>query len=341
MPTDNTASTLVRILDMLRSLPRAGSGATADELLKKLQEKGYEVQKRTIERDLKTLRQAFGAYIKCNDKSKPYGWRWHDDAEFEVVAMSVTEALSLQAIDEAIKPLLPASVLASLKPRFKQARTLLTDLSPKNKHASWAQKVRSVQPGLPMRPPHIEANVLAVVQECLLSDECIKVQYQSAGSDAPKERLLHPLALVQRGPVTYLIAMTNDYVVPFLYAVHRIQQAERTYLSARTLPGFDIDQYIAEGHLQFGDQEATGEEIKLEAIVADGLMKILMETPISADQELNEKNGRWWVKATLRDTRQLQWWVLSQGASIEVRSPKSLRIRVGESLRLAAALYTE
>ncbi len=341
MPAESVAVTLVRVLEMLRSLPRTGSGITADELLSLLQEKGYDIQKRTVERDLKTLHEAFDAYIKCNNKSKPYGWRWHDDAEFQIVTMSVTEALSLQAIDEAIKPLLPASVLASLRPRFNQARTTLAELASKNKNASWAKKVRSVQPGMPMQPPTIDPAILATVQECLLNDERLNVKYQSAGSSEARERSLHPLALVQRGPVTYLVAMTNDYESPFLYAVHRIKEATRSYLPARALPGFDIDRFIAEGHLQFGGAEENGEEILLEANIVEWLMNILKETPISDDQQLLEVAGGWQLKATVRDTRQLLWWILSQGAAIEVLAPLALRQRVGVVLRTAAERYSD
>lgn len=339
MPTESIDKTLVRVLEMMRCLPRHGSGASAEEILKMLQERGYQVQKRTIERDLKTLHQAFDAYIKCNDKARPYGWRWQDNAEFDVVSMSVTDALSLHAIDEAIKHLLPASVLASLQPRFKQARTTLAELAGKNKHANWAKKVRSVEPGMPMQPPQVDAGILNTVQECLLSDEYIRLHYQKPGEPEPGERLLQPLALVQRGPTTYLVAIRHDEDAIKIYAVHRIRSAERSYLPADKCLDFDIDEYIAEGHLQFGDSRASGKEIKLKARIADWLMNILNETPLSADQQLTRESDQCWVEARVRDTSQLQWWILSLGSAMEVTEPQELRERIAKTVRATARIY--
>ena len=340
MSSTSAARTLIRILEMMRCLPRTGSGISSAELQQKLEDRGFQVEKRTVERDLKTLHEAFSAHIRCNDKSRPFGWRWHDNTDFEVVTMSITEAVSLQAIDETIKPLLPASVLASLNPRFTQARKLLNELAQNNPQASWARKVRNVQPGMPMLPPQIDPEVLATVQTCLLADECIQVGYQSADSDAPRQRLLHPLALVQRGPMTYLVAVADGKPDPFLYAVHRIRSAERSYLPARAFPDFDIDHYIAEGHLHFGDTQASGEAITLEARLDKWLMKILAESPLSADQTLNPQGEHWHLQCTVRDTRQLLWWILSQGPAIKILGPAPLRKRVAAALASASAHYT-
>jgi predicted DNA-binding transcriptional regulator YafY len=324
---------------MLRCLPRTGSGISTPDLHKMLLAKGYQVEKRTVERDLRSLKDTFDAYIKCNDKSKPFGWRWQDDTDFQVVGISMAEALSLQTIGDAIKPLFPASVFASLEPRIRQARAILDELAPKNRHAAWAKKIRSVQPSLPMLAPQIDAEALLVVQEALLNDECIKAQYQSAGRNEPREILLHPLALVQRGPVTYLVARASEHAEARLYAMHRFSSAERTYEAATPPDDFDIDQYIAEGNLQFGNSQATGTEIRFEAKVADWLMQILKETPLSVDQKFIPSGDEWRVKATVRDTFQLQWWILAQGPALEVVAPKALRQRVGEEVHAMAARY--
>ena len=47
-------------------------------------------------------------------------------------------------------------------------------------------------------------------------------------SDAKiKEYIFHPQGLSQRGPVTYLAVMTNDYEGPLFYALHRMQTAQK------------------------------------------------------------------------------------------------------------------
>lgn len=44
------------------------------------------------------------------------------------------------------------------------------------------------------------------------------------GAKAASTYHLHPLALVVRGPVTYLVATASDYPDVRLYALHRIQR---------------------------------------------------------------------------------------------------------------------
>ena len=89
------------------------------------------------------------------------------------------------------------------------------------------------------------------------------------------------------------------------------------------------------GALQFGN----GETIRMEARVKDWLARILEETPLSADQtqERDDEGGR--VVATVLNTPQLHWWILSQGAGIEVLAPPSLRTAIADKLAEAAGVY--
>ena len=109
------------------------------------------------------------------------------------------------------------------------------------------------------------------------------------------------------------------------------RQATRTYNPARRPENFDLDGYIASGAMQFGD----GQELALMARVTDNLARILSETPLSSDQTL--KNGV--LGATVKNTQQLKWWLLSQGADIQVTGPEALVDWIKESLAEALAPY--
>ncbi|MNJ68943.1 hypothetical protein D3C77_652380 [compost metagenome] len=45
------------------------------------------------------------------------------------------------------------------------------------------------------------------------------------------------------------------------------------------------------------------------------------------------------LSATVTDTWQLRWWVLSLGDAFVVQEPAALRQQVGDALRRAAAAY--
>jgi len=74
VPYDKTRRTLARQWELLKLLPTRGVGKTAKELSEALNEAGFKVSKRQVERDLGELLEAFA--LDCNNASIPYGWRW-------------------------------------------------------------------------------------------------------------------------------------------------------------------------------------------------------------------------------------------------------------------------
>lgn len=331
MPSNKTRNTLARQWELLKLLPTRGAGKTAKEIADALAEAGFVVSKRQVERDLLDLQEVFG--LECNDTSIPYGWRW-GYAPVELPGVTLAEALSLQIVEETLKPLLPGSVLRAVQPRFVQAKAKLAALAEQNPAAAWADKVMAVPPALPMLPPVVDEDLLELVQTTLLNNEQIEVTYQGF-SDEPKALRLHPLGLVVRGAVTYLVATAFDYADVRLYALHRFQSAGRTYESAKRPKSFKLAQYVDEGALQFG----KGQVLKLVARIDESLAKHLTETPLSANQKIKPLDGGFELSASVVDSWQLHWWILSQGGAIEVLSPPALRERIVSSLQAALNLY--
>lgn len=331
MPSNKTRNTLARQWELLKLLPTRGAGKTAKDIADTLAEAGFTVSKRQVERDLLDLQEVFG--LECNDASIPYGWRW-GAAPIELPGVTLAEALSLQIVEDTLKPLLPASVLRTMQPKFAQAKSKLAALSAQNKSAQWADKVCAVPPGLPMTPPMVDEEILETVQSALLENEQVEVIYLPFSND-PKTLRLHPLGLVVRGSVTYLVASAFDYADVRLYALHRVQSAARTYEPAKRPRGFQLSQYVDEGALQFG----KGGVLKLVAIIDDVLAKYLTETPLSPNQKIKSVGECYELTASVVDSWQLHWWVLSQGSAIQIVSPAVLRDRVVSSLKEALRLY--
>lgn len=110
----------------------------------------------------------------------------------------------------------------------------------------------TLEPCVPMLAPVIAEQVLEEIQTALLLDEQIAASYQGM-SEMVLELRLHPLGLVTRGSVVYLVATANDYSDIRLYALHRFQNVIRTFEKIKPLKGFSLEQYIEEGALQFGN----------------------------------------------------------------------------------------
>ena len=73
------ASTIVRQWHLLTLLPKGPRRIDTATLEARLRERGVLVHRRTIQRDLLELAIVFP--IVADERSKPYGWRWADDAE--------------------------------------------------------------------------------------------------------------------------------------------------------------------------------------------------------------------------------------------------------------------
>lgn len=333
MPADRKRNTLARQWELLKLLPSHGAGKTTRELTEDLADAGFAVSKRQTERDLNDLSEIFP--IECNNAGIPYGWRWVRGAYVDLPGITLAEALSLHIVEDSLKPLLPSAVLDTMAPRFQQAADKLLALVNKTPLARWKDKVRVVTPTLPLLPPRVVPEVLISVQSALLNGKQLQVNYRSAEDDAPSSLNLHPLAIVQRGPVTYLVATAFQYQDVRLYALQRIQEAEVLSEKVQQSAGFDLDRYLSEGALQFGEPKS----ISIKLRVDDGLARTLSETQLSEDQLISQEGDITYVQATVIDSWQLHWWILSQGESVEVLKPIELREEISSRIKAASQLY--
>ncbi len=334
MPSNKTRNSLARQWELLKLLPTRTEGKTAKQLAEGLIEAGYEISKRQVERDLLDLQEFFG--LECDDDQMPYKWRWSFDRPADLPAITLAEALSLVVVEDTLKPLLPLSVQRALQAKFSQARSQLAMMSKKSSTARWAGKVKTVPTTLPLLPPLISEEILEVIQNALLLDEQIEATYQGM-SDKVIELRLHPLAMVTRGSVVYLVATAKEFSDVRLYALHRFKAATRTFEKLKSLKGFSLDKFIDDGALQFGE----GGEIELLAILSDELARLLSETPISGDQTLKARGGKWHLKGTVLDSWQLRWWILSHGPGIQILKPTPLAKEIEKTLKAAVAQYSK
>lgn len=139
---------------------------------------------------------------------------------------------------------------------------------------------------------------------------------------------MHPLAIVQRGALIYLVCMFADYDDVRTLVLHRVQQADLVHAAARVKPGFDLDAYIASE--QFGFR--TGDPITLRATFSRVAGEHLYETALSEDQTLTVgEGGCIELRATIVSTRSLVWWLRGFGDGVIVHEPAELRAEIRET----------
>jgi predicted DNA-binding transcriptional regulator YafY len=330
-----TPETLLRQWQTLRLIPRYPNRITAGELCGRLGAEGFGVGKRTVERDLLSLALIFP--LMSDERSKPYGWSWQKDAPaFDLPGLSNSEAITLLLAKEHLHTLLPASFFNQLKPYFSLSEQKLCTLKGKTGMADWQSKVRVIPSSQPLISPKIDERVQEILHEALLHDLQCDLSYQKRGATEPESYPVHPLGLVQRGQVMYLVCTIKAYPNVRLLAMHRIRFAQLLKTPVSRPPDFDIDEYLASGALGWFPKE----DIRLGAVFSPEVSMHLEESPLSEDQVLTDlPDGRTKLSATVRETLQLHWWLQGFGDLVEVLEPKELRKKLAKSFRNQAELY--
>lgn len=335
LPANSTRLTLTRQWELLKLIPNRGPGATAHELQNRLRDAGHNSTKRTIERNLVELSRIFP--LQCNDKSTPYGWYWAPGSSVELPSISLGEALILGLVEDRIRPLIPTFMLETLEARFNHARQKLEAMNKENPSARWLDKVSSVQPELRLVPPEIRRDVLEAIQQALMDDTQLNCRYYSAHKNQFHNFTLNPLGLVQRGQITYLIATAEPFDDTRQFGLHRFVEANSLANTCYKPDGFNLRNYVASGAMQFGMHG----KIQLKAWVSQGLARLLQETPISNDMLLVEEDEGSSVTATVNDSWELKWWILSHAGSIQIQQPQELRAEIYQRLQTALGLHSQ
>lgn len=326
----NVRDTLFRYLTLLQLIPRSPGRIATPVLLEKLRERGFRVDTRSLQRDLRD-KLALHFPLICDDTQKPF--RWYFDRQFQsnLPALDLPRALTLVLAEEHLKGLLPPVVIDQLSPQFADAHRILDDLSD-NGLSQWTQRVRALPNGKALMPAPIDTSVWQCVAEALLENKAIEVRYLSRSRKDYKTLTLHPQGIVSRHSVTYVVATVDKYSDLRQFALHRIQQATISQMPWREVPGFDLDTYIADG--AFGYRQSH-DDIHLIANVSPQVAWLLTETPLAHEQALESLPHSDWQRLSVKlpDDQQTLWWLKGMGANVEVLNPSTWREEIRDDAR--------
>jgi len=324
------------ILKILNRYPRI---LTISRIRNKLSDENINVSIRTLQRDMFTLGRLFSIdNHKYEDNS--IGWCWSKDAPVLTISgLSMNQALSFSLIKKFLSPLIPSVTLSELAPFFEQAERTLTAIN-KNSLLEWPNKIAVVQPTQPLLPLNVDPEIQNIVSAALLTDKQLDVTYRHS-SGVESDYLLNPLGLVLRSGISYLVASKNDIGNLGIFVLHRIKRFKMTEDDVVRPEGFDLQEYINEGHMGFNLTGANPfEPIQLKVIFDEISVKHLYETKLSEDQKIKELgDGNFEVTATVQETEQLFWWLLSFGFRVEVLEPLELRKKMADSVQVLAKKY--
>lgn len=332
------SQTLQRQWMMLKYIPRLPDKVDAARIKAHLDENGYYISKRSIERDLKAISEDGIFPIEKDGRNKPYGWYWPKNCKpIDIPGMDSLTALSYVLIEQHIRDILPVSIAAGLDPYFSHARAVLKGGSGASKLSYLPEKIRLLDRGPMRKPPEVAGEITEAVHQALLHGQKISVKYLPSAKDEHESYEINPLGLVFKGRVPYLVCTLLGQSDIKQLPLHRFSQANLLSEKLVIPDGFNLDEYINRGEFSYllGDKQ-----IRFKAIISDYLVRHLSEEPLSEDQKIvRGKDGRYTLSASIEDSHELRWWILSFGSSIEVEKPESLRKEISETANDMCKLY--
>lgn len=308
--------TLNRLLTLAQLIPHQPKRISTTSLYEKLSARGHHIDTRTLQRDLERLSHAFP--VLCDDTQKPYQWSLNTNLKLQ--DLDTRTALALHLAEPQVRNQLPQSVIDELQPLFSAARQQLNNLQ-HNKLANWADRVRTIPNGKTLLSAAIKPDIWQQVTAALLSQQQLQVNYLSRTKGDHKQLQLHPIAMVARTSIAYLIATVGDYSDPRHFALHRIDSAQRLETPAQQPPDFNLDTYIANGAFALRQHPET---VELIADIHPQQAWLLTETPLSLQQELTSLPDSDWFRlhAIVPLDQETLWWIFGLNNRIRVHAPQ-------------------
>jgi predicted DNA-binding transcriptional regulator YafY len=267
----------------------------------------------------------------CNGDKR--GWAIAKDyANQSLPVMEPSAALTMLMAMQHLELLLPKEVVSNIQPYVEEAKITLQALG-KNAYKAWQDKTRII-PNSPLLPSKIEDETIQVIYEGLLKNKKIKAIY-----NGKPDQTITPLGIVQRGNQFYLICTFANFTDIRITALQRYSAVSLLNEGFKPNKDFDLDEYINSGEMAWPWDE--NKNIKLQIEANPRTANYLSEFPLSLDQKISPSKDTNWQKisASVLDSHELRWWLLSQGDAIKIIKPIKLQKWLIETIDNTKDLY--
>jgi predicted DNA-binding transcriptional regulator YafY len=332
----NTADTLIRQWNMLRSIPRSPARSSTADIRNHLLSQGFDASTRTVQRDLDTLSATF-AYTSENHGKALY-WYWPKETKsLDLPGMDLPTALTFQLAERHLNNLLPPQAMELLSPWFGRADELLAATN-ESAYGGWQRKVAVISQGPKLQSPQVNADAQDAVYNGLLHSRKLTIDYRPRYKPAT-QYTVSPLGIVLRSGVTYLVCSMGKDEYRIHLALHRMDAVVELDEGFKYPEEFDLNRYVSE-KLAFS-LHVSDKPIKLKIHMDTGIAQHVIERPLSDDQQskvVDQDLAE--ITATVQNTAELRWWLLGFGDQVKVVAPKKLTAAIKEILSNTLRLYS-
>jgi diguanylate cyclase (GGDEF)-like protein len=185
---------------------------------------------------------------------------------------------------------------------------------------NWINSVDSIEAWHGLREtPAYNPKVLYGISEALFNDQSLKIRYLKDGES--NLYLVHPLGLIKREQVFYLVAIFDGFTDPRLLPLHRMTMAYPQGRPRRIPPDFNLADYLNKG-LPF---ECDGDEkLEVELLFEETVYTSLIERPPRGAKVESPHDGWFRVTGTVPNNMELRWWLLDFNEKVRILKPEQL-----------------
>ncbi|MBH0002826.1 MULTISPECIES: helix-turn-helix transcriptional regulator [Pseudoalteromonas] len=323
MPTAK-GKTLPRIINMMQLIPITPRWTTAKILQLGLENRGFTVTKRTVERDLVEVADLFG--LVSSDSPDGYKWSYsRKRSDIFLPSISAEEALSLQLVEQHLEDYFPKEVFSQLNAIFKKSKDTL--VRSKSLH-SWPSKIANLPHVLAFKPLNINTEIKSLITQGILEQRKLEITYGNSDSI----HLISPIGMVVRDTKLVLICYFYDYEEPRHLLFHRVNSAK--LLNETFDTDFDTSKYIQTGAVGI---LVNAELIDVKLTVKGYAKELFQESVINVSQKVSDEKAFAnsitqddWIDISIQlpHTLELENWLMGLSDQIIVKAPKQLKSRV-------------
>lgn len=233
--------------------------------------------------------------------------------------MTRTHALALALVERHLQEFVPGPLREEFDAECVEADGAVAGDAPLR---DWiAQKIARIDvwQGL-LEPPAHKRGVLCGISAALFEDRALRIRYRYG--ETTEFYRVHPLALVRRDQVLYLVAIFEGFSDPRLLSLHRIAMAFPDEDEPRRVPpDFDLAAYLRDG-LPFRREGAATLDVDL--LFAASAYGYLQDRPPRGAVIDPPADGGFRVSGPVPNTQELRWWLLGFGDQVRIRAPRAL-----------------
>lgn len=255
-------------------------------------------------------------------------------------------AVALLKLRQLANAHMPATVADGLTDYFDGAVRVLEESAAATRLTAaraWMDKTTRLDGRYPLIAPQVRAGVLDAVLDALYRDGCIEIHYQNGRTSTvePRQFTVLPLALVEKGPVLYLVAdrpRTEGGTKRHLLRMDRIHAVAACDAVLARDAAFSLDAYVREERtFEFFSEPPV--KLVLRVREEGGFVSPFRELKFSEDQVITDKAGGFMLEATVTPSVSLSNLLLERADAVEVVAPAALRADIARRLRRALEAY--